>query len=177
MSLKEEFLDKDYRRAYAESFANTVIATQIRLLRGRMTQKEFADLLGIKNQSRVSAMEDENYSRWSTNTLKRIAAKKDVVFLGRFVSFAEMLDWSRRMSEETLAVRPFAEDSAFARVAAAPRRDGASTTSTESRTVGLRLVKGLSTPGATRAQVVAAGNVIEPYDADLNVTPRVSYRF
>ena len=58
MSLKEEFRDKEYRQAYADSFANTVIATQIRLLRGSMTQKQFADLVGIK-QSRVSAMEDE----------------------------------------------------------------------------------------------------------------------
>lgn len=54
-------------------------------------------------------MEDENYSSWSTKTLKRLAAAKDVVFLGRFVSFGELLDWSRRLSEAALSVTSFAE--------------------------------------------------------------------
>ena len=103
-TLKDEFKDREYRRAYAESFANTIIATQIRLLRGDMTQVAFADLVGVK-QSRVSAMEDENYSSWSTSTLKKLAAAKDVVFLGRFVSFGELLTWSRLMSEQALSVR------------------------------------------------------------------------
>jgi hypothetical protein len=114
MSLKEEFKDREYRLAYADSFANTVIATQIRLLRGDKTQAEFADKVGMK-QSRISAMEDENYSAWSTNTLKQIAGENDVVFLGRFVSYGELLDWSRRFSEEALAVAPFSNDPAFAR--------------------------------------------------------------
>jgi predicted XRE-type DNA-binding protein len=113
MSLKEEFKDREYRRVYAESFANTIIATQIRLMRGSLTQAQFADLAGLK-QSRISAMEDENYSAWSTNTLKKLAAAKDVVFVGRFVSFGELLDWSRRLSEDWLRVAPFAADPAFA---------------------------------------------------------------
>ena len=75
-------------------------------------QQEFADLVGIK-QSRVSAMEDENYSAWSTKTLKRIAAGKDVVFLGRFFSFGELLNWSRAMSEDALRVPSFSNDPAF----------------------------------------------------------------
>lgn len=110
--LKDEFVDPDYRRAYAESLANTIIATQLRLLRGKMTQKEFADLVGIK-QSRVSAMEDENYSSWSTKTLKKVAKGKDVVFLGRFMSFGELLDWSRRLSEDWLRPVAFADDPVF----------------------------------------------------------------
>lgn len=108
-TLTEEFKDVEYRRAYAESFANTVIATQLRLLRGEMTQAEFAELVGMK-QSRISAMEDENYASWSTKTLKEIAAKKDVVFLGRFVSFGELLQWSSRLSEEVLKVPSYAND-------------------------------------------------------------------
>jgi predicted XRE-type DNA-binding protein len=111
-TLKEEFTDTDYRREYAESFANTIIATQIRLLRGAMTQAEFAELVGVR-QSRISAMEDENYSAWSTKTLKKLAAARDVVFLGRFVSFGELLNWSRRMSKADLTVSSFADDSTF----------------------------------------------------------------
>ena len=111
-TLREEFTDADYRRAYAESLANTIIATQLRLLRGEMTQQEFADLVGIK-QSRVSAMEDENYSSWSTKSLKKVARGKDVVYLGRFVSFGELLDWSRNMSEASLRPVSFAEDPVF----------------------------------------------------------------
>ena len=113
MSLREEFQDETYRRAYAESFANTIIATQIRLLRGSMNQTDFADLVGVK-QSRISAMEDENYSAWSTKSLKRLATGRDVVFVGRFVSFGELLDWSRQMSKESLTVSSFADDPAFA---------------------------------------------------------------
>jgi hypothetical protein len=113
-TLREEFQDSEYRRAYAESLANTIIATQIRLLRGSMTQAQFAELAGLK-QSRISAMEDENYSAWSTTTLKRLAAAKDVVFLGRFVTFGELLDWSRRLSESSLRVTPFSEDPTFAK--------------------------------------------------------------
>jgi predicted XRE-type DNA-binding protein len=114
MSLADEFKDHDYRRAYADSFANSVIATQIRLLRGTMTQKEFAELVGIK-QSRVSAMEDENYASWSTRMLKRIAARKDVVFLGRFYSFGEFLNRHvRNFSEDDLRVPDFANDPYFA---------------------------------------------------------------
>jgi DNA-binding transcriptional regulator YiaG len=112
MKLKNEFKDRDYRKAYAESFANTIIATQIRLLRGSMSQEDFADLVGVK-QSRISAMEDENYAAWSTRMLKRIAAAKDVVFLGRYVTFGELLDWARRLSEADLTVSPYDDDPAF----------------------------------------------------------------
>ena len=112
MSLRDEFKDTDYRRAYAESFANTVIATQIRLLRGSMNQTEFANLVGVK-QSRISAMEDENYSAWSTKTLKKLARGKDVAFLGMFVSFGEILDRSRLMSAKRLTPVSFANDPAF----------------------------------------------------------------
>jgi predicted XRE-type DNA-binding protein len=108
-TLKEELKDSEYRRAYAESFANTMIATQIRLLRGDMTQQEFGELVGVK-QSRISAMEDENYSSWSTKSLKQIAGGKDVVFLGRFVSFGELLGWSTRFSKETLTVPSYRDD-------------------------------------------------------------------
>jgi predicted XRE-type DNA-binding protein len=128
MSLREEFKDREYRQAYADSFANTLIATQIRLLRGSMTQAQFADLVGMK-QSRISAMEDENYSSWSTNTLKQIAARKDVVFLGRFVSFGELLNSSRAMSEVVLTVPPFAEDPAFAANEGIPGSSQSTTTS------------------------------------------------
>lgn len=110
MSLRDEFKDRDYRRAYAESFANTIIATQLRLLRGELTQAEFAELVGMK-QSRISAMEDENYASWSTSTLRQVASAKDVVFLGRFVSFGEVLQWAGRFSEESMRVPSYASDS------------------------------------------------------------------
>lgn len=111
-TLREEFTDRDYRHAYADSLANTTIATQIRLLRGSMTQAEFAKRVGMK-QSRISAMEDENYSAWSTTTLKQIAERNDVVFLGRFVSFGELLQWSASMSEIGWRPVPFSQDPAF----------------------------------------------------------------
>lgn len=111
-TLKEEFKDREYRRAYAESLANTIIANQLRLMRGGMSQAAFADLVGMK-QSRISEMEDENYGSWTTNTLKTIADKKDVVFVGKFMSFSELLDVARNMSEETLRPVPFDDDPVF----------------------------------------------------------------
>jgi len=42
-TLKIEFLDEEYRYAYAEDFLNTSVATQINVLREQrgMTQEEF----------------------------------------------------------------------------------------------------------------------------------------
>lgn len=145
MSLKKEFQDREYRHAYAESFANTIIATQIRLLRGAMNQKDFAQLVGMK-QSRVSAMEDENYSAWSTKTLKKLAAARDVVFLGRFVSFGELLNWSRLMSEQTLTVTPFSNDPAFAETVKSP--DCTSTNISQFSEIPMRMAKAALDTGA-----------------------------
>ena len=50
---------------------------------------------------------------WSTTTLKKLAAGCDVVFLGRFVSFGELLNWANLLSEDALTVRPFNDDPAF----------------------------------------------------------------
>lgn len=159
MSLKDEFIDRDYRRAYAESFSNTMIATQLRLLRGETTQKDFAGLIGVR-QSRVSAMEDENYSSWSTKTLRRIAAAKDVVFLGRFVSFGELLEWSRHMSPGTFGAIPFDQDPAFNEGSrSGARSEGVDTARTvQTKTTSLRLVKGckvLDTADSVREIAVA----------------------
>jgi predicted XRE-type DNA-binding protein len=65
--LRPEFQDKEYRDAYAEDCLNTMIATQIKVLREqrKMTQGQVAEATGMK-QPRVAVLEDSSYENWSS---------------------------------------------------------------------------------------------------------------
>ncbi|MGA2412361.1 MAG: helix-turn-helix domain-containing protein [Candidatus Binataceae bacterium] len=69
--LKREFADPEYRAAYADSFADTWIALQIRAIREQreLTQKQLADNLHT-TQTGISRLESANYSGRSMSTLK-----------------------------------------------------------------------------------------------------------
>lgn len=117
-SLKERLLrlfrEKDYRRAYVESFLNTFIAAQIKANREKrgLSQSDLADLAGMK-QSRISALENVNYSSWSIRTLRRLAAAFDLVLVVRFESFGAVLNDIADFKRETLERPSFEEDPAF----------------------------------------------------------------
>lgn len=109
-SLPEEFSDKDYRTAYAESMLDSMIATQIKVLRDQrnLTQAQLAELSGMR-QSRISALENVNYSAWSISTLKKLASALDVALTVRFESFADLVKEAESFSMESLKV-PSYED-------------------------------------------------------------------
>lgn len=112
--LRKKFSDREIANAYVDEFLNMSIATQLKVLREqrRLTQKSLAELAGMK-QERISVLENVNYSSWSINTLRKLAAAFDVRLRVSFETFgsclAEMENFTResleRMSrEEELAL-------------------------------------------------------------------------
>jgi len=113
-NLKSEFQNEDYRYAYAESFLNTKLAAQIKVLRelrGK-TQAEMGCLIGTK-QSGFSRFEDVNHTVWKTDTLWRIARALSVRVDISFETFGSLIDQKERFSRQSLERPDFANDPAF----------------------------------------------------------------
>ena len=113
-TLREELRDEDYRYAYAEEFLNTLVATQIKVLREQrdLTQQELADLIGTK-QAGISRLENVNYSAWKTETLRKLARALGVRLRITFETFGTLLDDGARFSPQNLERPEFADDPAF----------------------------------------------------------------
>lgn len=109
--LVKEFTDQEYRHGYADDFLNTAIAAQIKALRDQRgwTQAQLAERAGMR-QSRISAMEDINYTSWSVRTLARLAEAFDVALAVCFKSFTERLADIDRFSPGALAVPSYIDD-------------------------------------------------------------------
>ncbi len=90
--LVEEFQDEDTRYTYAESFLNTRVAAQIKVLREQrgLTQEALARMIGTR-QAGVSRLENVNYSAWKTNTLRRLARALGVRLSISFETFSGLL--------------------------------------------------------------------------------------
>lgn len=112
--LRDEFQDQEYRHSYAEECLNTMIATQIRILREqrKMTQAELGEKTDMR-QPRIAVLEDSDYSNWSVNTLKRFAKAFDVALSVKFESFSDVILDFESMSRESLQRPTFADDTAF----------------------------------------------------------------
>ena len=109
--LAKEFTDKEYRHGYADDFLNTSIAAQIKALRDQRgwTQDQLAERAGMR-QSRISAMEDINYTSWSVRTLARLAEAFDVALAVCFKGFTARVADIERFSPDALRVLPYTED-------------------------------------------------------------------
>ncbi len=119
--------DEDYRYAYDEEFANSRMATQIKVIREQregMTQARLAEMSGMR-QSRISALENVDYSAWSISTLRRLARSLGVRLSFKFESWGELLSEVETFSREGLQRSDFEQDSAFGEleptIAANPR--------------------------------------------------------
>jgi transcriptional regulator with XRE-family HTH domain len=112
--LADELKDPEARRDYADEFLSSYIALQIKTLRQQRgwSQAELAQRAGMK-QSRISAMEQADYSGWSLRTLQRLAAAFDLAFVAGFESFGRMLDSMTSISRAGLERPSFDEDPAF----------------------------------------------------------------
>ena len=116
--LKEDFTDPDYRHTYSNSFLDSSIATQIRVLREQhqMTQAELAAKAGM-NQSRISELEYLDYSSWSVRTLRRLAQAFDLRLRITFEEFGSLFQDLHRLDRESLQRRNFSQDPSFSDVA------------------------------------------------------------
>lgn len=112
--LRNEFLDEEYRYAYAQSFLNSKLANQIKILREQRGKKqaELASLAGTK-QAGFSRFENINHSTWKTDTLWKIARALGVRLNISFETFGTLIDEKERFSRQFLQRPPFEDDAAF----------------------------------------------------------------
>lgn len=122
--LKQAFIDPDYRAAYADSFVDSWIALQIRVIREQreMTQTDLADVLGT-TQTAISRLENANYSGRSISTLKNVAKALDCRLKVSLETYGSLIgeadkfssDFLRRPSFKDEVEAPFANlpESAF----------------------------------------------------------------
>lgn len=113
-NLKAEFQDEDYRYAYAQSFLNTKLASQIKTLREQrgMTQAEAAAKMDIK-QPGYRRFEDVNHEVWKTDSLWNIARTYGVRLDISFKTFGTLPGEKERLTKESLQLPMFEDDPAF----------------------------------------------------------------
>jgi len=112
--LLTDLQDYDYRNIYDEGFLNSSIAMQIKILREQRgwSQVQLAQKVGMV-QSRISEIEDVNYSSWSIRTLKRLARIFDLRLKVSFEEFGTLLTDFTKLDRESLVKRSFSDDPAF----------------------------------------------------------------
>jgi len=105
--LRTELKDPEMSEGYAESFVDSYIATQIKVLRERegLSQRELADLMGTR-QAVVSRFEDVNYSKWNVMTLKKLARAFRVRLKVSFETYGSLLNDVATFSRESLQREP-----------------------------------------------------------------------
>lgn len=113
-SLKHELDDPEYRAAYAESFLDLWIATQIRVLREQrgLSQAALAEKAGMK-QTAISRLEDINHSAWTVSTLKRLARAFGLYLSVKFEPFGQLLEDAEHAGRPDLERPSFDDDPAF----------------------------------------------------------------
>ena len=121
--LRPEFQDEEYRHSYAEECLNTMIASQIKVLREQreLTQSALASKAEML-QPRLSIMENADYSSWSVSTLKRLAKAFDLALSVKFEAFSEVILDFEEMSKETLSRPSFKDDPVFRSAKISTRR-------------------------------------------------------
>jgi transcriptional regulator with XRE-family HTH domain len=106
--MKTDLLNKEYREAFVEENIKTGIAFQIRALRNRegWSQGVLGQKAG-KPQNVISRLEDPDYGNFTIRTLLDLASAFDVAILVRFVSFDQLMNSLKNVSQEALAVPSF----------------------------------------------------------------------
>jgi transcriptional regulator with XRE-family HTH domain len=112
--LRQTFDDPEYRNAYAESFQNSYVAAQIKVLREDfpLTQGELAAKIGTK-QPGIARLENVNYSSWKVETLRKIARALQVRLRITFEEFGTLPNDIEAFNKEALSRLPFDRDPAF----------------------------------------------------------------
>jgi len=102
-TLRMELRDKEYSEGYAESFLNSYIATQIKVIREQreMTQAELGQHIGT-TQAGVSRYENVSYSSWSIKTLIRLARAFHVRLKVSFEPFGSLPEEVIRFDRKAL---------------------------------------------------------------------------
>lgn len=112
--LRHSFEDEEYRNAYAESFLNSYVAAQIKVLRETypLTQTELAEKVGTK-QPGIARLENVNYSAWKVETLRKLARALSVRLKISFEEWGTLPDEIEHFTREHLLRAPFERDPVF----------------------------------------------------------------
>lgn len=105
---------REYRKAFVAAHVRNGIAFQLRAMRDarRWDQKEVARRLGnTRLQPVISRYENPDYGKFSVSTLLELAAAFDVALIVRFAPFREVIRWESGLSETSLNVPSFDEES------------------------------------------------------------------
>lgn len=105
--LREELKDPEHSEGYAESFLDSYIATQIKVLReqAHLSQTELANIIGTR-QGVISRIENVNYSKWNISTLKHLARAFRVRLKVSFETYGSLLNDVAAFSRESLQRSP-----------------------------------------------------------------------
>lgn len=111
-TFKQRLMDRGYRHAYAESFTDSWLAAQIKVIREQrgLTQTQLAEMVGTK-QAGISRLENVNHTGWQVTTLTKIAAALDVRLKISFETFDGLQRDARNFSLKGLRRRAHKEHS------------------------------------------------------------------
>jgi transcriptional regulator with XRE-family HTH domain len=116
--LRNTFADEEYRYSYVDSFMNSYIAAQIKLLREEsgLSHDELAQKVGA-TRTGIARLEDVGYSAWKVDMLRKIARALGVRLKVGFEEFGSLPGEIDGFKREALLRVPFDEDPVFSRVA------------------------------------------------------------
>lgn len=112
--LRQSFADEEYRNAYVESFLNSYVAAQIKVLREDypLTQAELAEKIGTQ-QPGIARLENVNYSAWKVETLRKVARALGVRLKITFEEWGTLPNEIEHFNREHLMRVPFERDPVF----------------------------------------------------------------
>jgi transcriptional regulator with XRE-family HTH domain len=101
--LRLELCDPEFSEGYAESFLNSYVATQIKVIREQrnMKQADLAREVGT-TQTAISRIENVNYSAWNIKTLKKLARAFRVRLRVSFETYGSLPDEVGKFTQESL---------------------------------------------------------------------------
>lgn len=110
-TLRHDLSQPEFSEGYAESFQDTLVATQIKVLRedNHWTQADLAAKLGT-TQTAISRIENVNYSAWNISTLKKLARAFRVRLKVSFETYGSLIRDVEGFSRESLRRAPREED-------------------------------------------------------------------
>ncbi|HZZ17419.1 MAG TPA: helix-turn-helix transcriptional regulator [Candidatus Sulfotelmatobacter sp.] len=102
-SLRSELRDPEYSEGYAESFLNSYVATQLKVIREQrqMKQSDLAKEMGT-TQTAISRIENVNYTAWNIKTLKKAARALRVRLRVSFETYGSLPEEVETFGRETL---------------------------------------------------------------------------